>query len=156
MKEAFSKAHRAVVEDHLRLETLLGQICDTQDLASLVALLQSLDTMLVAHFAHEEQPGGIYDLMKAASPEYGTPAGDLLNEHYDLRAATRELADRGRRLLEASHHDVREDARRLVEQVVQHEAREDELARRVLESGATGGQTQAAGGARQAAGGIPA
>lgn len=125
---SFSREAQALFEDHRRVDELVARLRSVKDLASLVDALDQLDEVLVTHFAHEESPGGIYELMGVASPELRTPLGDLVGEHYSLLTDIRSLATRGREILERSHVDLHAEARGLADRLQAHEAREDVMA----------------------------
>jgi hypothetical protein len=125
---SFARAAEALALDHRRVDELVVRLRTATDLTSLVSALEELGTVLVAHFAHEESPGGIYEVMGVASPELRTPLGDLLGEHYGLLTDIRALAGRGREILERSHVDLYAEARQLAERLQVHEAKEDAMA----------------------------
>ena len=127
-----SSAARALSLDHQRVDELVARLRSADELASLVAVLEELGDALVVHFAHEEDPGGIYETMGVASPGLRAPLGDLVNEHYALLADIRALGARGREILERSHLDIRAAARELADRLAAHEAREDVMAAQIL------------------------
>lgn len=127
-----TEAYQSVEADHRRLEQLITRLRDTEDLPTLVDTLDELNTALVAHFGHEEQPEGLYDLLGTTAPEYKTPLGGLVDEHYKLLATARELADQGRALLRQTHHGLRQDVQHLADALADHERRENELAGALL------------------------
>lgn len=127
-----TQAYRSVEEDHRKLEQLITRLRAAEDLPTLVATLDELNNALVAHFGHEEQPEGLYDVLGTTAPEYKTPLGGLVDEHYKLLATARELAEHGRTLLRQTHHDLRQDVLRLADALLDHERRENELAAALL------------------------
>lgn len=127
-----TEAFQSVEDDHRRLEQLIARLRTVEDLPTLVTTLDELNTALVAHFGHEEQPEGLYDLLGTTAPEYKTPLGGLVDEHYKLLATARELAEHGRTLLRQTPHDLSADVRRLADALIDHERRENELAAALL------------------------
>jgi hypothetical protein len=123
-----SKAAQALAGDHTRVDELVARLRSASELATLVAVLEELDKVIVAHFAHEESPGGIYEVMGVASPTVRTPLGDLVGEHYTLLTDIRSLARRGREILERSHVDLHAEARALADRLAAHETKEDAIA----------------------------
>ncbi len=123
-----ARAAQALAEDHGRVDELVRRLRSTDELDSLVAVLEELGEVLVAHFAHEESPGGIYEVMGVASPELRAPLGDLVGEHYTLLTDIRSLAGRGREVLKRSHVDLHADAHALADRLRAHEAKEDAMA----------------------------
>jgi hypothetical protein len=125
---SFAREAQVLFEDHRRVEELVARLRAVTDLASLVNVLEQLGDVLVTHFAHEENPGGIYEVMGVASPELRTPLGDLVGEHYSLLTDIRSLAARGREILERSHIDLYAEARSLADRLHAHEGKEDVMA----------------------------
>ena len=123
-----ANAAQALASDHRRVDALVARLRSTSELGALVAVLEELGDVLVAHFAHEESPGGIYEVMGVANPALRTPLGDLLGEHYTLLTDLRSLARRGREILERSHVDLHAEARALADRLVAHETKEDAIA----------------------------
>jgi hypothetical protein len=127
-----TQVYQSVEDDHRRLEQLIARLREVEELPALVAALDELNVVLVAHFGHEEQPEGLYDVLGTNAPEYKTPLGGLIDEHYKLLASARELADHGRALLRQSQDGLRRDVRRLADALADHERRENELAAALL------------------------
>jgi hypothetical protein len=127
-----SEAARALAQDHHRVDELIGWLRSAPDLPSLVSALEALSSVLVAHFAHEESPGGIYEVMGLTSPELRTPAGDLLDEHYAILNDLRILAAKGRERLARGHLDFEAQARALADRIATHESKEDALVRTAI------------------------
>jgi hypothetical protein len=123
-----AKAAQELAIDHRRVDELVARLRSSGDLGALVAVLEELDEVLVAHFAHEESPGGIYEVMGVANPALRTPLGDLVGEHYTLLTDIRSLARRGREILEGSHVDLHAEARALADRLMAHEVKEDAIA----------------------------
>ncbi len=129
---SFAREAQLLSEDHRRVDDLVVRLRSVTDLASLVNVLDQLGEVLVTHFAHEESPGGIYEVMGIASPEVRTPLGDLVGEHYGLLTDIRSLAARGREILERSHVDLYAEAGRLADRLQAHEGKEDAIAATVF------------------------
>jgi hypothetical protein len=110
------------------VEVLLQQLRSAVDPLSLVSILDELDKTLVAHFAHEENPGGLYEVLGLRQEKYRTPAGNLLEEHYDILAGLRDLAARARERMRRAEPDLQEAAARLADRLQGRETREDRLA----------------------------
>lgn len=125
---SFARVAQVLATDHRRVDELVARLRSATELASLVDVLEQLSEVLVAHFAHEESPGGIYEVMGVASPELRTPLGDLVGEHYTLLTDIRSLAGRGREILERTHVDLHAEARDLADRLAAHEAKEDAMA----------------------------
>ncbi len=124
----YPREAQLLFEDHRRVDELVTRLRSVTDLASLVDALDQLGETLVTHFAHEESPGGIYEVMGVASPELRTPLGDLVSEHYSLLTDMRSLATRAREILERSHVDLYSEARSLADRLQAHEGKEDAMA----------------------------
>ncbi len=127
-----AEAAQALATDHGRVDELVGRLRSASELAALVTVLEELGEVLVAHFAHEDSPGGIYEVMGVASPALRTPLGDLVGEHYTLLTEIRSLAARGREILQQSHEDLHAQAHDLADRLAAHEAKEDGMARTLL------------------------
>ena len=86
----------------------------------------------MAHFAHEEEPEGLYDSLGVCVPEHREALAELVDEHYRLAAAARSLAERGRWLQERVAA-LRQEAASLVGVLGRHERREHDLLRQAGE-----------------------
>ena len=121
------KAAGALTEDHRRVDGLVARLRSVREPSALVAALEALDKVLVAHFVHEESPGGIYDVLGVPVPEYRAPLGDLVDEHYQILTELRGLVARGMELLQGLQQ-LQVEARTLADRLAAHETREDQMA----------------------------
>ena len=129
---SIARARDEMREDHERLHALLGRLRATPDRAALAGLLRELPHRLGEHFRREEQPGGLYDAMGVSIPEARGQVGQLVDDHFRLVSIARNLAE------EALSPGVttttlQEQAKRVADYLLDHEQREHNLVRRLVE-----------------------
>lgn len=126
-----ARAFAELRDDHRRLEELLERLRTARDLPLLVSTLKELNSALVAHFAREEHPGGLYDVLGVCAPQHRAPLRELVDEHYRILGTVRELVQRTRELEERFIRE-REEVLHLADRLREHETREHALAREAL------------------------
>ena len=131
-RPSIARARDELREDHERLHALLGWLRATPDRAALAGLLRELPHRLGEHFRREEQPGGLYDAMGVSIPEARGQVGQLVDDHFRLVSIARNLAE------EALSPGVttttlQEQAKRVADYLLDHEQREHNLVRRLVE-----------------------
>jgi hemerythrin-like domain-containing protein len=133
---AFLQEIKEVNEDLWRLLAAVAQVCGDPHLVSLrsrqvVDMLAQLRDQLAMHFALEEAYGYFNDPLHA-HPRLTRLAGQLRDEHPQLYAAVRDLADdvdawyRSGKLVERSTRVVQR-FREYYDRLQEHEKRENEL-----------------------------
>ncbi len=135
MSEELSRVARArdeLREEHARLHELLTRLRLTPDRASLAALLRELPHRLAEHFRREEQPGGLYDALGVRIPEARGHVGQLVDDHFRLVSIARNLAEEALSPSVATT-TLKQQAMRVADYLADHEQREHQLVRSVVE-----------------------
>jgi uncharacterized protein YhdP len=120
-------AYQELREDHRRLKVLVDRLSAATDLAALAAVLEELHAALTAHFNAEEKPGGLYDTLGVCVPEFRAQLSGLVDDHFRIAAALREMRDRARQDLGSAHDPLLGEAARLARVLGDHEKREHEM-----------------------------
>ena len=89
-------AHEELREDHRRLHALVDRLGAAPDAAALAPVLEELHAALTAHFNAEEKPGGLYDTLGVCVPELRAQLSGLVDDHFRIAAALRDMRDRAR------------------------------------------------------------
>ena len=117
-------AHEELREDHQRLHALVDRLRASSDLAVLAAALEELHAALTAHFNAEEKPGGLYDALGVCVPEFRAPLSGLVDDHFRIAAALRDMRDRARQAPGHAPDALLGEAARLAQVLGEHEKRE--------------------------------
>jgi 2-methylisocitrate lyase-like PEP mutase family enzyme/hemerythrin len=123
---AAEQIQAALDEDHDRLRALLERVDRAGDVAALAASLDELARMLTEHFAHEEHAKGFYGLLGMKSPRHRQELARMVQEHHEILAALKQLVERAKG--PAATSDVVRQSGELAQRLLEHEAREVELA----------------------------
>ena len=119
-EETIEKDHHAIKEIQERLEA-------TTDLHILLPILEELRLSLVAHFAREEAPEGMHEIIADMAPNTVASLQNILGEHQDFLDRLDSLIERGRACLTGPLAEILHDASALSESLHDHEARETAL-----------------------------
>jgi hypothetical protein len=122
-----TEAREALVADHRRLHELVRRLREADDLPALSRALDELHESLTRHFREEESPGGLYDALGVCAPEFRERLAGMVDDHFRLAAAVRDLQDRLREALRAWPAGFRAEAGLLADQLAEHERSEHEL-----------------------------
>jgi hypothetical protein len=117
-------AHEELREDHRRLHVLVDRLQAAKDLGALLPVLEEMHAALTAHFNEEEKPGGLYDALGVCAPEFRNPLAALVDEHFRIAAALRDMRDRARRAPGSPHDPLLDEAAELARFLGEHEKRE--------------------------------
>jgi malate synthase len=117
-------AQEELREDHRRLHALVDRLRAAGDIDALAAVLEELHAALTAHFGAEERPGGLYDALGLCTPEFRGQLSELVDDHYRIAAAVRDMRDRARPALGSPHDSLLGEAVRLAQFLGEHEKRE--------------------------------
>ena len=117
-------AHEELREDHRRLHALVDRLGAASDAAALAPVLEELHAALTAHFNAEEKPGGLYDTLGVCVPELRAQLSGLVDDHFRIAAALRDMRDRARQGLGRPHESLVDEAARLAQVLAEHEKRE--------------------------------
>lgn len=118
-----ARGTKGLVEQHRKVRTLAGQVRDAGTREVLVQLLPELLTTLEAHFAAEEAPEGLYEMIRTSAPERQNAIQDLAEEHRRLLETVRTLIAEG----QGTGSDIVERAQRVCDAIGEHEAAENAL-----------------------------
>jgi len=129
-------AHEELREDHRRLHALVDRLRAASDPDALVAVLEELHGALTAHFNAEEKPGGLYDALGVCVPEFRVQLSGLVDDHFRLAAALRDMRDRARQALGGVHVSLLGEAARLTQVLGEHEKREHAMVDAAMARGA--------------------
>ena len=129
-------AHEELREDHRRLHALVDRLRAARDLDALAAVLEELHAALTAHFNAEEKPGGLYDALGVCVPEFRGQLSGLVDDHYRIAAALRDMRDRARQALGSPHDSLLGEAVRLAQFLGEHEKREHAMVDAAMARGA--------------------
>jgi hypothetical protein len=129
-------AHEELREDHRRLHALVDRLRAASDPDVLVAVLEELHGALTAHFNAEEKPGGLYDALGVCVPEFRAELSGLVDDHFRLAAALRDMRDRARQGLGRVHDSLLGEAARLARVLGEHEKREHAMVDAAMSRGA--------------------
>jgi hypothetical protein len=138
-RAALARAEKAVHDDHRRLEQLVARLQAVTDPPALFSAAEVLRQALIAHFVHEEHPGGFYDSLKVAVPQHREELAQLMLEHHHITVAVWRLRHHAR-LPAARQENLRRELFQLVKKLQDHEKREDEMTREALGTGKAGRQ----------------
>lgn len=119
-----ANAHEDLREDHERLHALLDRLRATSDADALAAVFDELYAALTAHFNAEEKPGGLYDALGVCVPEFRAQLSELVDDHFRMTAALRDMRDRSRQGPGRPHDSLPGEASRLAQVLAEHERRE--------------------------------
>lgn len=123
-----ARAAAALADEHRALHALVDRLRAAQGPEDFLAATGELSRALSAHFAHEEQPEGLYDALGVCVPQHRERLAALVDDHYRIAAALRSLEERSRFVSERLLA-LREEATGVVAFLEQHEQREAALVR---------------------------
>ena len=129
-------AHEELREDHRRLHALVDRLGAASDAAALAPVLEELHAALAAHFNAEEKPGGLYDALGVCVPGFRTELAGLVDDHFRIAAALRDMRDRARQAPGGAHESLLGEAERLAQVLGEHETREHAMVDAALVRGA--------------------
>ena len=125
---AFDKAWGETIEhDHHAIKEILERLEGTMDPHLLLPILEELRISLVEHFAREEAPEGLHEVIADMSPTTVASLQNVLGEHEQFLVRLDSLIDRTRTLVRGRLAEILRDAAALSESLHDHEARETEL-----------------------------
>jgi malate synthase len=126
-------AREELRQDHLRLHALVLRLREAEGREALAAVLEELHSTLVAHFNAEERPGGLYDALGVCVPEFRAPLSALVDDHFRIAAALRDMRDRAR---QGAPESISGATARLAEVLADHEKREQAMVDEAILRGA--------------------
>jgi hypothetical protein len=131
-----ARAHDELREEHQRLHALVDRLRATVDAEALAAVFEELYGALTAHFNAEEKPGGLYDALGVCVPEFRAPLSGLVDDHFRITAALRDMRDRARTAPARVQDSLPGEAARLAQVLADHERREHAMVDEAIHRGA--------------------
>lgn len=132
------QAYSELAFEHKRILALVKRVQDTPDIPTLIPLLDELHDLLMNHFAHEQYPGGFYDLMGATgSGEYQRQLEELLDDHNYMLSTLRDVLERARASDAGEGEGLLQEVSDVIGRLHQHERKEHALAENLLRTEAT-------------------
>ncbi len=126
--QAADKSWEETIEhDHHAIKEILERLEATMDPHLLLPILEELRMSLVEHFAREEAPEGLHELISTMSPNTVASLQNVLGEHEDFLVRLDSLIERTRKVVRGPLAEILRDAMALSESLHDHEARETEL-----------------------------
>lgn len=114
-------------QDHRAIQEILGRLQATTDLHVLLPALEELRGALAAHFAREEEPEGLHEIISSMSPNTVASLQNVLGEHRAFAERLDGLIDSARACLEGPLAEILRGTAELSESLRDHEARETAL-----------------------------
>ena len=125
---AFDRAWEDTIEhDHHAIKEILERLEAARDPHVLLSILKELHVSLVDHFAREEAPEGLHEIIASMSPTTVASLQNILGEHEQFLVRLDSLIERLRALVKGPLAEILEGAAALSESLHDHEARETEL-----------------------------
>lgn len=131
-RHSIAQAHRALRDDHERLLELVARLRTGPARSELEAILGELPELLASHFRREEGRGGLYEAVGVSLGDARGELGQLVDDHYRLVASARNLAEQAREPSMPTQA-LLDEARRVADYLADHERREYELVRALVE-----------------------
>jgi hypothetical protein len=125
--ERGGEARRRIEEEHRRLRELLRALTRTRHLERIDALLTELSELLGAHFAGEEGPEGLHDIVSTYAAHRLPDVQRLFAEHREIQEGLERLRCEVAACIAGPARAIHERSAALVEQLRRHEAVEDDL-----------------------------
>ncbi len=127
-KRAVDPAWEASIEeDHDEIKEILGRMQATTDPHVLLPVLEELRGALREHFAREEEPDGMHEIVTSMAPNSVASLQNILGEHEVFTERLDRLIERARACVEGPMARILHDAAELSESLHDHEARESAL-----------------------------
>ena len=122
-----AEVRRRIEDEHRRLRGLLAELNTTADVARMEALLGDLRTLLVAHFATEEAPEGLHELVSQLAAHRLPNLQQLFAEHRDLLARIDRLRIEAANCVAGPVRRVRDECAGIAATLRRHEEQEEQL-----------------------------
>ena len=121
-------------KEHERVMQLLARLRDNIGTTKLVPLLDELRTLLTAHFAREQLPGGFYDTLGELADSRRKELQALVGEHATIVSHLNETLDHAKSSSVVDETDLLNRVSKLLEQLDGHEEKEHLFAAEILSS----------------------
>ena len=125
--ESGSGPGHSIEQEHRALKETLGRLECTTDLKLLIPMLSELRARLELHFAHEEGPAGLHQVVGDSAPHLLTYMQRLFDDHQRLLSTIDGVTERARQCLDGPMAAVLGDVASLSAELRLHEARETAL-----------------------------
>ena len=133
-RATIEQAETQLRDEHKGIHVAAAELMTIKDAPTLVDRLNNLHALLRNHFAHEEFPGGLYDLMGACSLQFRQEVRELIGEHYEVLSTVLSLSKRLQLEGQDGVSDAIQDVAAVVDIVRGHEKREHEMVAKAKES----------------------
>ena len=130
--DSMERAQRILDQDHERLYPIDWRIQQSgSDGKALAAALEELNSALVEHFAHEEDPQGLLAILGPDAPAERQAFAEILAEHESILANVQELRSQARAGV-TSPAGLAAQATMLARILGDHEQREKQVTKAIL------------------------
>lgn len=116
-----------ILTEHCQIAALAGGLVEKRDLEQIAGGLNQLLPLLERHFAREEAQEGLHGGLRTQAPQVAAAIEHLQHDHRRLLTDAGELRSRVRGCLDGPVREIHDRCLRLLRDLQQHEARENEL-----------------------------
>lgn len=116
-----------IEEEHRRLRELLAELTGTADVARVEALLGGLRSLLVQHFATEEAPAGLHEVVSQNAAHRLPNLQRLFDEHREILSRIDRLRLEAADCVAGPVRRVRDECAGLAATLRRHEEQEEVL-----------------------------
>lgn len=120
-------SRQRIDDEHRHLNTLLEELVATRDAARIETLLGTLRELLTQHFATEEAPDGLHEIVTQRAPHRMPNLQELFVEHREMLRRVVHLRDEAAALVAGPLARLYEQVEALASSLRAHEAVEDEI-----------------------------
>lgn len=121
------EARQRIEEEHRKLNELMRQIRHTTEIGRLQVQMAALETLLVEHFAGEEGPQGMHEVVGEGASHRLPNLQHLFEEHREMLAAVAKIRADVDACLNGPVRAVLAEVAALDATLQRHEAEEDNL-----------------------------
>jgi hypothetical protein len=122
-----AESRRRIDAEHRSLDALLAELVAERDAEHLEVLLEQLHALLVRHFATEEAPDGLHEIVGRHAPHRLPSVQQLFVEHREMLRRVDRLRDEASALVAGPLQRLREQVEGVATSLRAHEAVEDEI-----------------------------
>src|SRR6266545_3331528 len=97
---ALTRARLAIRDDHRRLDEMAVNLQKASDRPALASVLETMYPVLLAHFAHEERPRGLFSALELCIPEHRESLQRLIQEHQKFASSIASILQRAKQKAE--------------------------------------------------------
>jgi len=126
-REELERVQHLIEKEHADLCGLLSRVEETTDLRQLLELLRGLPELLQRHFALEEGPGGLHQIIASRAPWRTHDLETVMAEHRTLAAKASGLVADLQQHLDGPPEDLLHRTASLTHRLQRHEALETDM-----------------------------